>query len=71
MMKKVYADFPESADAASLYTGALNVQHPWDLYYNDYEPKSWTPKRNEAAAIQQKAKNAFLRSDIKITSAVF
>ena len=43
-MKKIYTGFPESADAATLYVDALMVQHPWDLYYKNYQPKSWTPE---------------------------
>ena len=43
-MKKIYTAFPESADAATLYVDALMVQHPWDLYYKNYQPKSWTPE---------------------------
>lgn len=43
-MKKVYADFPQSADAAALYADALMVQHPWDLYDRFYKPKPWTPE---------------------------
>ena len=43
-MKKVYASFPESADAAALYVDALMVQHPWDLYTKTYQPKAWTPE---------------------------
>jgi len=41
-MKKVYLGFGESADAAALYVDALMVQHPWDLYYKNYQPKAWT-----------------------------
>lgn len=43
-MKKVYARFPASADAATLYVDALMVQHPWDLYTKTYLPKQWTPE---------------------------
>ena len=43
-MKKVYINFPESIDAAALYVDALMVQHPWDLYDKNYQPKSWTPE---------------------------
>jgi len=43
-MKKVYADFRQSADAAALFADALMVQHPWDLYSLDYKPRSWTPE---------------------------
>ena len=41
-MKKVYLKHPQSADAATLYADALMVQHPWDLYYKNYQPKPWT-----------------------------
>jgi tetratricopeptide (TPR) repeat protein len=43
-MKEVYQSFPKSADAAALYVDALMVQHPWDLYGKDYQPKPWTPE---------------------------
>lgn len=43
-MKKISIDFPTSADAAALYADALMVQHPWDLYDRDYNPKPWTPE---------------------------
>ncbi len=43
-MKNVYAKFPNSADAAALYADALMVQHPWDLYDRNYQPKAWTPE---------------------------
>ena len=43
-MKNVYAEFPNSADAAALYADALMVQHPWDLYDRHYQPKAWTPE---------------------------
>lgn len=43
-MKKVHLSFPRSADAATLYVDALMLQHPWDLYTKDYQPKPWTPE---------------------------
>ncbi|CAN5526136.1 hypothetical protein BH10BAC2_BH10BAC2_25280 [soil metagenome] len=43
-MKAVYQKFPESEDAAVLYTDALMVQHPWDFYDHDGKAKSWTPE---------------------------
>ncbi|MEP6683288.1 MAG: hypothetical protein ABJA35_08510 [Parafilimonas sp.] len=43
-MKKVYAKFPESIDAGTLYVDALMQQHPWDLYTKTYQPKPWTPE---------------------------
>jgi len=42
-MKKVFANFPNSADAGTLYADALMVQHPWDLYDRKYDPRPWTP----------------------------
>ena len=42
-MKKVYAKYSNNADAAALYADALMVQHPWDLYDKDFNPKPWTP----------------------------
>jgi tetratricopeptide (TPR) repeat protein len=41
-MKQLYAAFPNSADAGTLYADALMVQHPWDLYDRNYNPKPWT-----------------------------
>lgn len=43
-MLKVHNNFPNSADAATLYADALMVQHPWDLYDRNYNPKPWTPE---------------------------
>jgi tetratricopeptide (TPR) repeat protein len=43
-MKQVHAAFPKSADAATLYADALMIQHPWDLYDRNYNPKPWTPE---------------------------
>jgi tetratricopeptide (TPR) repeat protein len=43
-MKAVYTKFPNNADAATLYADALMVQHPWDLYDRNYNPKPWTPQ---------------------------
>ncbi len=41
-MKKAYHRFPKNADIAALYVDALMVQHPWDLYYKNYQAKEWT-----------------------------
>jgi len=41
-MELVYRQYPGDANVASLYADALMVQHPWDLYYIDGEPKPWT-----------------------------
>jgi tetratricopeptide (TPR) repeat protein len=43
-MKNVSVKFPNSADAAALFADALMVQHPWDLYDRNYQPKPWTPE---------------------------
>lgn len=41
-MKNVSTSFPSNADAAGLYADALMQLHPWDLYDNVGNPKSWT-----------------------------
>jgi len=41
-MKNLYRRFPQDADAGALYADALMIQHPWDLYYKNYQPKAWT-----------------------------
>ncbi len=43
-MKALYEQFPDNADAAALYADALMLQHPWDLWFTNGEPKPWTPK---------------------------
>ncbi len=43
-MKSVHQQFPGSLDAATLYADALMLQHPWDLYDHNGQPKSWTPE---------------------------
>ena len=42
-MAEVHRKFPEDGDVAALYAEALMDLHPWDLYTQDGEPKSWTP----------------------------
>ncbi|MEO7924616.1 MAG: hypothetical protein ABIR30_13125 [Chitinophagaceae bacterium] len=42
-MKAAYDQFPGDADIAALYADALMLQHPWDLWKTDGEPKPWTP----------------------------
>lgn len=42
-MKKVYEQFPDEADAATLYADAMMLEHPWDLWFPDGNPKPWTP----------------------------
>lgn len=43
-MKALYEQFPDKADVAALYADALMLQHPWDLWFTNGEPKPWTPK---------------------------
>jgi len=42
-MKAAYEKYPDDADVAALYADALMLQHPWDLWKTDGEPKPWTP----------------------------
>jgi tetratricopeptide (TPR) repeat protein len=46
-MKKAYEKYPGDADVAALYADALMLQHPWDLWKTDGEPKPWTPQIRE------------------------
>lgn len=43
MMKRCYEKFPTHADTEALYADALMLEHPWDLWKNDGNPKPWTP----------------------------
>lgn len=43
-MKKVYAQYRNNTDIAALYTDALMLLHPWDLYEKNGQPKAWTPE---------------------------
>lgn len=42
-MKKAYLQIKNDADIATLYADALMLEHPWDLWQNNGQPKSWTP----------------------------
>lgn len=42
-MAQLSGKFPENADVITLYADALMVEHPWDLYDADMQPKTWTP----------------------------
>ncbi len=42
MMKKVSAHFNANPDAQTLYADAMMLQHPWDLWFTDGNPKPWT-----------------------------
>ncbi len=43
-MKVIYEQYPGNADVAALYADALMLQHPWDLWFTNGNPKSWTQK---------------------------
>ncbi|HMU47519.1 MAG TPA: hypothetical protein PKC72_14190 [Chitinophagaceae bacterium] len=42
-MSEVYKDYPDNAEAGTLYADAMMLEHPWDLWKNDGTPKPWTP----------------------------
>ena len=42
-MKDAYKKYPSDPDVGALYADALMLQHPWDLWKIDGDPKSWTP----------------------------
>lgn len=42
-MANAYAQFPASADVATLYADAMMLQHPWELWFPNGTPKPWTP----------------------------
>ncbi len=46
-MKKAYEAFPADADIAALYADALMLQHPWDLWSINGQPRPWTPQIRE------------------------
>jgi len=43
-MKKVYSRFSLNEEIAVLYADALMNLHPWNFYYQNGNPKSWTPE---------------------------
>ncbi|MGG9972538.1 hypothetical protein ACQ33O_12160 [Ferruginibacter sp. SUN002] len=43
-MKAAYKLFNQDADIAALYADALMLQHPWDYWQHDGEPRPWTPE---------------------------
>lgn len=43
-MQSLAATFPKNADVVTLYADALMLEHPWDLYGIDLQPKPWTPQ---------------------------
>ena len=42
-MERLSRKYPENVDIITLYADALMIQHPWDLYDPNLQPKSWTP----------------------------
>jgi tetratricopeptide (TPR) repeat protein len=42
-MEQISLKYPGKADVVTLYADALMMQHPWDLYDVNLQPKSWTP----------------------------
>ncbi len=40
---KAFSEKYPTGDAITLYADALMLQHPWDLYDNNQQPKTWTP----------------------------
>ena len=43
-MAALYVKFPADAEIGALYADALMIQHPWDLWDHDWQPKPWTPE---------------------------
>jgi tetratricopeptide (TPR) repeat protein len=43
-MKSLANTFPDNVDIVTLYADALMLEHPWDLYNAELQPKSWTPE---------------------------
>lgn len=42
-MAELYRSFPGEGDVAALYADAMMLEHPWDLWTPDGNPKAWTP----------------------------
>lgn len=43
-MRELYKKFPADAEVGALYADALMIQHPWDLWEHNWQPKPWTPQ---------------------------
>jgi tetratricopeptide (TPR) repeat protein len=43
-MNEAYTKFPADAEIGALYADALMIQHPWDLWGHDWQPRPWTPQ---------------------------
>ncbi|MCU7549102.1 hypothetical protein OCK74_08245 [Chitinophagaceae bacterium LB-8] len=42
-MQKAFRQYQNNIDVATLYADAMMLQHPWDLWFNNGKPKTWTP----------------------------
>ncbi|MCM8568283.1 tetratricopeptide repeat protein [Gramella jeungdoensis] len=43
-MKKVYQQYPDDENIASIYAESIMNLHPWDLFDKQGKPKEWTPE---------------------------
>lgn len=43
-LKPLVAAYADDVDIKALYTDAMMLLHPWDFWYNDGQPKAWTPE---------------------------
>ncbi|MEO6219081.1 MAG: hypothetical protein ABIO81_01540, partial [Ginsengibacter sp.] len=43
-MKHLYTRYPADVELGALYADALMIQHPWDLWQHNGQPKPWTPQ---------------------------
>ena len=43
-MKGVHTQFPEDLDIAALYAESLMDLHPWEMWFKNGEPRTWTPE---------------------------
>ncbi|MEO6329948.1 MAG: hypothetical protein ABIO55_13500 [Ginsengibacter sp.] len=43
-MEELYSKYPSDAEIGALYADALMIQHPWDLWQHNGQPKPWAPQ---------------------------
>ena len=43
-MKELIVKYPEDPDVKALYVDAVMLEHRWDFWFNDGNPKEWTPE---------------------------
>ncbi|MBB1284528.1 hypothetical protein HRH25_09100 [Flavisolibacter sp. BT320] len=43
-LKPLVHAYADDLDIKALYTDAVMLLHPWDFWYNDGQPKKWTPE---------------------------